>query len=400
MANAVYDLIRIKAPTPVFRKVLLIAGEESGDIYAGRIISHLMKISPGLRVEGIGGERMRKSGGHTFYDISEMSTVGFISVIGRIPFYRRVLKDLKARIASGEYDSIILIDYPDFNLRVAKMAEKSGVPVFYYVCPQFWAWRRYRVRAVRKLVDMMIVVFSFEEDFYLKHGVNARFLGHPILDETKLPEEKERVELRKKLGAGPGDTLLGLLPGSRNSEVETMAPLMLESLKTIRAINPVKVVIPCADSIDSTLLEKIVADSGEEALIVKGKTWETMCASDFLICKSGTSTLQAAIAGTPMVIVYKQDAFSYHIAKYLAYVQWVGLPNLLLDREVVPELLQNDVTPMKIATACTPYLSDPEKYREMKEDLLSVRSMLGEPGAAKRAAELIVNYMRKIWVED
>lgn len=370
------------------------AGEESGDMYAAGLIKSLLALNSGIRVEGIGGERMREAGGRTLYDISEMSSVGVSAMLGRASFFLNVMKDIKNRIADNNYDAVILIDYPDFNLRIAKAADLAGVPVFYYVCPQLWAWRRYRIKTVRKHVDMMIVALPFEEEFYIKRGVNARFLGHPILDEYNPPQDK--AKLREKFGADPSDTLLGLWPGSRSGEVARLLPIMLDAVKIIREEKPVKLIVSCAESVDHDTAQKIINDKNEEATIVKGGSFEAMSALDFLLCKSGTSTLQAAIAGTPMVIVYKSDLFSYLLAKSLVYIKWAGLPNLLAGREIVPELLQWRATPRAIAKTALAYLADSAKREEMRMEFKSIVATLGQPGAPLRAAQLITEYLRKV----
>ena len=303
MADKADIALELKPGRPLARKILLVAGEESGDMYAARICAHLFKMIGGLKIEGIGGHRMRAAGAHTFYDISEMSSVGVASMLGRLRFFLGVLNELKAKIAAGEYDAVILIDYPDFNMRIAKAADREGLPVFYYVCPQFWASRRYRIKAVKKYVDLMLVVFPFEEEYYTKQRINTRFVGHPILDELEPAQDREG--LRESLGVGQDRMLLGLLPGSRVGEVSRMLPLMLSAVKIIRAHKTVNVVIGCADSIDPGILRKNLEESGEEAVIVQNNSWEMMNACDYLICKSGTSTLQALLANTPMQIVYK-----------------------------------------------------------------------------------------------
>jgi len=394
MANTLDGLIRPEAARQPASRILVVAGEESGDVYAGQITRSLKSLIDGLEVEGIGGRRMREAGGHTFHDVSEMSSVGVASMLGRLKFFLGVLGEIKQKIAAGEYDAVVLIDYPDFNLRVAMAAEASATPVFYYVCPQLWAWRRYRVKTLRRYVDAVFVAFPFEEDFYNKRGVNAHFLGHPLLDELKPVENAE--ELRHEFGASPNHTLLGLVPGSRRGEVTRMLPMMLESLKMIRAKKAVKVVIPCADSVDLKLVERIVEQSGEEAMVVKGRTWEAMNACDFLICKSGTSSLQAAMAGTPMIIVYKSDGLSYVLAKSLSHVKWAGLPNLLAGREITPELIQWKMTSRDIAEKTLEYLTDTEKRDEMKRELDAVRASLGQPGAPDRAARMMVDYLKKL----
>ncbi len=388
------DLIRPSAGKPIARKIMLIAGEESGDLYAGRLTAELIRRIPGLVVEGIGGPRFRAAGGTTFYDIKEMAAVGFAGPLGRLGFYLKALKEIKAKLATGLYDGVVLVDFPDFNLRVAKGVEESGTPVFYYVAPQFWAWRSYRIKTVQRFVDMMIVVLPFEEEFYKGRGLNARFFGHPLLDE--LPPLKNREELRREFGASPGELLVGLLPGSRGSEVERHLPVMLEAMKRIRKELPVRGVIACAESVDAAMVEEEAKKARIESRVVRGKSWEVMNACDFLIAKSGTTTLQATIAETPTMLLYKVDRLSYIIGRALIHVKYAGLPNLIAKEEVMPELLQGEATPEKVAEVALSYLRSPAKRGEQRVKLEAIHRALGERGASTRAANAIVEFLAKM----
>lgn len=374
--------------------ILLIAGEESGDKYAGRLIGELKGRLERLTVEGIGGNSFRENGGNTIFDISDLASVGLGSALKTLKTMRMALAEIKARIAENKYDAVILIDFPDFNMKVAEAADTAGIPVIYYVCPQFWAWRSYRINKMKKWVDMMIVVLPFEEDFYSGKGVFARFLGHPLLDE--MPEKIERTQLRERYNIKDNNILLGAMPGSRKGEVARMFPLMLDAIKIVRAKRPVHVIVPCADSIDPDYLENMAREKGESIVLVQGETWETLSACDFLICKSGTSTLQAAIYNTPMILVYKADWFSYFIVKILIHVKWAGLPNLIANKEIVPELLQGKATPGNIARLVLEYLNNENKRLEMKKELALVRESLGEKGTAGRAATAICDYLRDL----
>lgn len=394
MADALDGPLKSMMLRPLVGKILVVAGEESGDIYMGRLISHLSGLLEGASFEGIGGPRMREAGATTLYDITALSSVGLASALGKMGAFTSALRDLKSKIASGEYDAVILVDYPDFNLRIARAADAAGLPVFYYVAPQFWAWRRGRVRVARECVDMMFVVFPFEEDFYKGRGVNAQFLGHPILDE--LDFNIDRAAIRVQMGIRPNELLLGLVPGSRRGEVTRMYPDMLSAVRIIRANKPVKVVTMCADSMDEGFLRELAAAHGEEPHVVRGATWETMNACDFLLCKSGTSTLQATLAGTPMMVMYKADSFSYMLAKMLSYVKWAAIPNLLADREIVPELIQWKVTPQRVAAVALTYLTDPAKREEMKGEFAKLRPGLGDVGASSRAAVAISEFLKKL----
>ena len=368
-------------------KILIVAGEESGDAYAGRLASRLFELIPGLTMEGIGGPRMRDAGVVTFHDIGEMSSVGVASMLGRLGAALGMLRDIKARLTAGEYQGVILVDYPDFNMQVAKAASAAGIPVYYYVCPQFWAWRQGRVEKAKRWVELMMVVFPFEEVFYKERGLDAVFFGHPLLDE--LSPTAEKAILKKEFCDRPDLPLLGLLPGSRQGEVERMFSLMLEGVKIISGAMEVEVVVPCAVSIDMDQLNEMAQQANVRARIVRGRSWEVMNACDFLICKSGTSTLQAALAQTPMMIVYKADFFSYYLARALSHLQWAGLPNILAGRQIVPELLQNDVSASSIARTALQYLQNPEKGDAMRQELARVASSLGAPGASDRAARII-----------
>ncbi|MDH5636998.1 MAG: lipid-A-disaccharide synthase [Nitrospinota bacterium] len=368
-------------------KILIVAGEESGDAYAGRLARRLFELIPGLKMEGIGGPRMRDAGVTTFHDIEQMSSVGIASMLGKLGAALGMLRDIKARLNAGEYQAVILVDYPDFNMQVAKAASGAGIPVYYYVCPQFWAWRQGRVKKAKKWVDLMLVVFPFEETFYKERGVDAVFFGHPLLDE--LPPTPDRKLLKEEFCDNPDLPLLGVLPGSRQGEIERMFPLMLESVRIIRQAMEVEVVVPCALSIDGSQLEAMAVSAGVKVNIVKGRSWEVMNGCDFLICKSGTSTLQAALAQAPMMIVYKADLLSYYLARTLSHLQWAGLPNILANREIVPELIQTAVTAEAIAHTALMYLGNEGERERMRADLVGVKDSLGTPGASDRAARII-----------
>ncbi|VAX21744.1 Lipid-A-disaccharide synthase [hydrothermal vent metagenome] len=372
--------------------ILIVTGEESGDTYAGRLARSFLDLNEGIKIEGIGGPKMREAGARTFYDISQMSVMGILPILGRIRFFFRVLAELKARIANGEYDAVVLIDYPEFNMKLAEYARGRGVPVFYYVCPQVWAWRRYRTRKIARNFDLVFVVFPFEQEFYEKRGIKARFLGHPILDEYEAPDDANKT--REEFGANSGETLVGIAPGSRNHEVKKMLPVMLEATKIIQKTRPVKLVIPCAKSVDEDLVRKTLEQAGVKAAIVKGKMWNVISVCDFLICKSGTSTLQAAITETPMVIVYKSDFIGYAMVRLLAHTKWAGLPNILAGKEVIPELLQGDATPEAIAATALPYITDVSRRNQMRDELKFIHKSLGQPGASSRAAKVIVDYIK------
>lgn len=377
-------------------RFLIVAGEESGEIYGARLIREIKQILPDAKFSGIGGDRMAAEGFHIHHHCSEMASIGLVSMLKKISFFLGALGEIRARIKQKEYDAVILIDYPDFNLRVAKEAFASNVPVFYYVCPQFWAWRRYRVRSLKKWVDTMMVVLPFEEEFYKKRGANARFIGHPLLDEMNL--DVNRQELKKKLSPGKSDTLIGLLPGSRKSEVIDMLGRLLESADIIHSAEPgVSFAIPVASHIPMESVRDAVG-TRDYIKLLEGGSHNLMAASDMLITKSGTSTLEAAIFGTPMIIVYSSSFVSYWLVRLLVYVKYAGLPNLVAGKEIAPEFIQSGFKPARVAAAALDFLKNPDKMQKARDDMQDVRKKLGEKGATARAARIITERLTALGV--
>ena len=377
-------------------KFLIIAGEVSGEVYGAHLIREIKKILPDAQFSGIGGDRMAAEGFHIHHHCSEMASIGLVHMLKKISFFLGVLGEIRARIKLKEYDAVILIDYPDFNLRVAKEAFASKVPVFYYVCPQFWAWRRYRVRAVKKWVDTMMVVLPFEEEFYKKRGVNAQFIGHPLLDEMDLDVDREG--LKKTLLPEKSDTLIGLLPGSRKNEVSEMLGRFLETADIIHAAKPnVGFAIPVASHVPMGPVREAVGQRGYIKLL-EGSSHKLMAASDLLITKSGTSTLEAALFGTPMIIVYSSSFVSFLLVRLLVQVKYAGLPNLVAEKEIAPEFIQSDFEPSKVAEAALDFLKNPDKLQKARDDMQEVRKKLGEKGAVSRAAKIITQRLTALGI--
>ncbi len=374
-------------------KFLIIAGEDSGEIYGARLMRELKMIMPDAEFHGVGGDRMAVEGLHIIQHCRDMASIGLVQMLEKIGFFLSVFIDIRARVKRREYDAIILIDYPDFNLRVARAGHKAGVPVFYYVCPQFWAWRQYRIKAVQKWVDTMMVILPFEEAFYKKRGIDARFIGHPMLDEIDFG--KDRPALKRELMPAGCTTMVGILPGSRNSEVGHNLPTLLEAADIIRRERPdVGFVLPVAHHIPD---ERIRAMAGQRPYvnIVKGRSHDVMASCDLLITKSGTSTLEAAIYGAPSIIVYRISAASYWFVKLLVDVKYAGLPNVIAEREIAKELLQKNFTAKAVSAEALVVLASPERLGEKRAAMDAVRRQLGDTGAAKRAASIIASRLNK-----
>lgn len=362
--------------------VLLVAGEASGDLRGAELVAALREIRPGVRVLGVGGERLREAGMEVLVDAAELSTMGLTELFGRLRTilrsYRRVRGAIAGRDVPARPDLVILIDFPDFNLRLAKVARRAGVPVLYYVSPQVWAWRRYRVRTLARRVDHLAVVFPFEADLY-RGLAPVSFVGHPAL-ETVRPS-RSAAETRARYGLASDRPLVTLLPGSRSAEVRLLLPVMVEAVQRLG--------VQAAVALAHESLRPIAAPACPPGMpVVEGDTYDLVAAADLVLLSSGSATLETALLERPMVIMYRLAPVTYALARLLVRVPFIGMPNLILGRAAVPELIQNEVTPERIEAEARRILEDPALAERIRADLAQVRHLLGEPGAARRTAEI------------
>jgi lipid-A-disaccharide synthase len=360
------------------RDLLVVAGEASGDLHGARLLSELRRRVPDLAAFGLGGDEMRAAGLQAVAHSSEISVVGITEVLKILPRAREVFSDLLREVERRKPS--VLIDFPDFNLRLAKELKGRGLEVVYYISPQVWAWRRGRIKTIARLVDRMLVLFPFEADFYREHGVDVVHVGHPLVDEVPvLPQAWDQGET-----AGP--FRVALLPGSRRSEVEALLPTLLEAARKLAARLPVEVRIIQAPTIPAELLDEAVELAGLPVEIVDEDRFAAIADSHLAICASGTATLEVGLLGTPMIMVYRLASWTYALAKLLVRLPNVSLVNLVLDRRVVPELIQREANPGRIAAEAERLLTDPGERNRMREALAEVRGRLGEGGASRRAA--------------
>lgn len=367
---------------------MLVAGEASGDLHGGHLAESLRKLRPDLELFGIGGLNMRKAGVSTLVDITTLAVVGIWEVLAHFKDIKGAFDRMRDILVSDPPDMLVLIDYPDFNLRLAKVAKKAGVPVVYYISPQVWAWRRGRVKKIAGLVRKMLVVFPFEKEFYDGANVDCVFVGHPVLDEQ--PEMRGREELSAAFGIDHARPVLGLLPGSRKKELSFHLPVMVEAYRRLKASMPeLQAVIPVADTLDIESFKPYIAGA-EDVKLVSGDTNGVMALMDCAVVASGTATLQVGLHNKPMVIMYRLSPLTYRIGRMLIKVKYIGLVNLVLGGLVVPELIQDEANPENISSAVLKTFKD-EKYRhEMTEKLKDIKSKLGGSGASVRAAQEIV----------
>jgi lipid-A-disaccharide synthase len=369
-------------------EILIVAAEASADLHAARALEELRRIRPDARAFGVGGPRLRAAGLETLFPAEDLNVMGFAEVLPKIPKILGVMRGLREAAAERRPSVALLVDSPDFNLRLAKHLKRLGVKVIYYVSPMIWAWRRGRARKIAKVVDRMLCILPFEERFYEGTGVSARFVGHPFA-ERALPGDA--ASYRAVLGLPAGRTTIALLPGSRRSEVDRIFPPMLEAAEQIKARHPdVQFVVPVAVTLpEGVLRPALERHTGLDVLLVAGRADEVVGASDAALVKSGTSTLETALMQRPMVVVYKMAWITYWIGRLLVHMSHFALVNILAGRTVVPELLQQEASPERMALEIERLLSDPGARRAQLDGIAEVRRSLGEPGAAHRVAEEI-----------
>ncbi len=368
---------------------MMIAGEASGDMHGARLVEAMQALSPGLKFFGIGGRALRQAGVRISVDNSQLAVVGISEALSKLRILLRALKIAKDDLKRIRPDLLVVIDFPDFNLRVATTARKLGIPVMYYISPQIWAWRTGRLKKIKKVVDHMVVIFPFEVAFYRTNHVPVTFVGHPLLDGMTPTTSGQTNET-----LGANSSLIGLLPGSRNEEVRRLLPTMVQVADILSAHMPgMRFAIPVASSVDRALVETIAEGRTARFLILSDKLRNILDEATLVITASGTVTLEAAIAGTPMIIVYKVSNFSYWLAKRLVRVEHIGLVNLVAGKTVAPELIQHEASAEKIAQRALQLLTDENRLAEMRRALSRVTRRLGAPGASKRAARVAMGLL-------
>jgi lipid-A-disaccharide synthase len=365
-----------------------VAGEASGDLHGSTLARALTTLMPDLRLAGMGGARMAAAGVRLVQRADRVNVVGGTEALGRLPALWRAFQTLRRQLRDRRPGALVLIDFPEFNMRLARVARRLGVPVVYFVAPQLWAWRRGRVRAMARDVSRVLAIFPFEVGLYQEAGVPVEFVGHPLLD--VLPS-LEREAARTGL-AGERATLVGLLPGSRDAEVRRHLPVLLGAARRIAARRPgTRFVVPVASTIDAAAVRATVRPSELPIDVRPGEAYRVMAAADLLLVASGTATLEAACYGTPMVVLYKLSAVSHRIARILVRgVSHISLPNIVAGREVVPEFIQARATSDAVAGAALRVLEDDVARAAQRAALLEVRGRLGEAGAGLRAARAVL----------
>lgn len=370
-------------------RILISAGEASGDIHAAAVTRELKTIAPATEVFGMGGDCLREAGGEVLFDIKEHGVMGFAEVICKLPALFK-LKNAFARVMDERKpDCLVVVDYPGFNMRLAKLAKAKGIPVVSYISPSAWAWHKGRAKEVAQIVDKVAAIFPFEYDVYKEAGADTEFVGHPLVDIVK--PHLSKAEAWAKAGKRSGRDLILLLPGSRLLEIQKMLPTLLQAAKLILAKNPeTDFTMPRAKTIPLAMLEELVQASGVPVKIIEGDNYDVMFSADLALATSGTVTLEAALCGLGSVIVYKTSPITAFIARRVINIPDIGLPNIVAGKHILPELLQENFTAARVQEEASRLL-EPERRAQMQEDLLYVKERLGVPGAVHRVAELILH---------
>jgi len=376
------------------KKVLIVAGEASGDLHGANLVRAMLESDPGLVFYGIGGPKMEAAGVRCLARAGDMAVVGLTEVFSKLGMILGIMRKLKRSLWEEKPALIILIDYPDFNMPLARAAKKRGVPVFYYISPQVWAWRRGRIKQLRQCVDRMAVILPFEAEMYRREGMAVEFVGHPLLD--GINTKYHRNEAIRRFDLREGAAIIGLLPGSRPGEVTKLLPEMLAAAGIIkREVPTAQFVLPLADTLDRDGMEEMIRPCQEKlnVKIIGNEIYDVLAVCDAAMVASGTATLETALIGVPMIIVYKISPFTYLMGRIFVHVDHIGLANIIAGKTVVPELIQQDVNPPRMAKEILAILTDVERKNCIKQELAGIREKLGAPGAARRAARLAMEML-------
>ena len=373
------------------KNVLIIAGEVSGDLHGASLIRELKKLDSSLKIFGIGGDKMQAEGMELIYHIDKMAFLGFVEVIKHLPFIKKVQRDIIDEVKKRKVREVVLIDYPGFNLNLAKklkaLEPELKLKLIYYITPQVWAWGKGRVNKIKELFNKVLVVFPFEEKFFKSKNVNAEFVGHPLIQEINSYKFLTKDQLNKKFDLDSAKEILLILPGSRKQEVESIFPEAIKAANKLSDEFNMQIVVACSSSIDEKVFYGLTDQKNFK--VIKDHTYDLLKHSKFGIVKSGTSTLEAGLMELPMVIIYKTSMLTYKIGKSLVKIKNIGMANIVLDEQVVPELIQNEANAGNIYDTAKNILSNNALLNQIKLKLRRIKEVLGDKNAPQNAAKII-----------
>lgn len=371
------------------RHIFVVAGETSGDAHAGRVIEAIQARQPDCFIEGVGGERMRQAGVSMLHDHSELAVMGLVEVIRRYPAIKRIFNNVVQHLERQPPDLLVLVDYPGFNLKLARKAHKLGIKVLYYISPKVWAWRAGRIKHIKRYVDHMAVLFPFEATLYQQHQVSVTCVGHPLVDAVK--SDLDQSQAREKFGLPVNQRVIGLFPGSRRSEIDALLPVMLAAAKRIQQRHfDFNLVLPLASGLDLAVVEKHLQHTSLPVYVIRENFYDVVKTCDAIVAASGTVTLEIALLGVPHLIVYKVSPITYKILRRLVKIPYVGLCNIVTGENVVAELLQDEVSAVRLDQKLAALVAHPQSIELAARVQQQVRDALGPSGAADNTARLIL----------
>ena len=378
------------------KKLFVLAGETSGDLHAGLVIKALKEQQPDIEVFGVGGEQLKKAGIKLLYETHQINFMGFVEVAKHFFFLKKVISTIKKTIQSEKPDAALLVDYPGMNLIIAEFLHQQNIPVIYYIAPQVWAWKEKRVQKIKTYVSRLLIVFLFEEEFFKARGVEAEFVGHPIIEELEDVSFESKQDFREKNTIMPHEKIIGVLPGSRTQELDRIYPEMLKALKRLQQTHSVKLLLGKAPNLPNERYEKFHQEYGIQPTIVSG--YETMKYSDVVLVTSGTATLETLYFGTPMVVLYKTNWLNYEIGKRLVKIGKFALANIVSkglngEDKLVPELLQDEINAERVVKEVSGLLDNQTLYRSVQDQLLDAKTLLGEKKPSREVTKVLMEVL-------
>ena len=379
--------------------VMILAGEASGDAHAAEFVEVLRRQQPDMRISGMGGASMTRAGVEVFFDSSIIAVVGLVEVIRHWGDIKRAMAIVRERLEQTRPDLLVLVDYPEFNLKMARHAGTLGIPVLFYISPQVWAWRPKRIHKIGRLIDHMAVIFQFEKKYYEDAGIPVSFVGHPLVDKVKT--SANAASQRSRLDISAEARVVGLFPGSRRNEITRLLPLMFDTARRMQSRDPlIRFVLPVASSLNFEEISNLVQASGVDICVTRDEIYDVITCCDAIATCSGTVTLEIALLGVPMCIVYKVSPLSYVIMKRLVTIPHIGLVNIVARQALVPEFLQADANPEAVSDELFRMLDDPEYRERLRAGFNEVRNNLGPGNGPQHMAELVLSLLAKQPITD
>ncbi len=374
------------------KKIFIVAGEASGDLHAGNLIRAVKEYLPETDFYGMGGLEMQSAGTRLTHDLRKVSVIGLVEVLSRLPTILRALKELGNSLSVEKPDLAILVDFPDFNLKLAEKLKKAGIPVLWYISPQVWAWRAERIPKLVRLIDYMLVILPFEVDFYRKHNLSVHFVGHPLID--KVAATLSPTETRSQLGLKADAPLIALLPGSRNIEIKLLLPHLKKAAEVLYSHHPkYQFVIPVANTLDPTKIQNKLAEAKAPIKVVSGKTYNVVASADCAVVAAGTATLETALLNTPAIIIGRVSRLTWFLWSRYTNLPYYGLPNYIIERKLMPELIQHQASGEQIAQKLEELLNSEKEKARLQEGYKEIRARLGIGGASQNAAKAVIDIL-------